>query len=113
MVGILIQAGDIQALNKDAIPNLANLSAEFQGLSYDPNGAFSVPYQWGYTGIGVDTAVVGTDFPRSWALIFDPEVAEEYSGSISLLSIRMVLVISIMPAFMRRPNAAVTIGVMA
>jgi len=30
--------------------------------------------------------VVGTDFPRSWALVFDPEVADQYAGKISLLN---------------------------
>ncbi|MDH4169254.1 MAG: spermidine/putrescine ABC transporter substrate-binding protein [Acidimicrobiia bacterium] len=86
MVGILIASGDIQPLNKDAIPNLTNLSEEFQGLSYDPDGTYSVPYQWGYTGLAVDTEVAGTDFPRSWSLVFDPEVADQYSGQISLLN---------------------------
>ncbi len=86
MVAIMISNGDIQALNKDAIPNSSNISADFEGLIYDPEGAYSVPYQWGTTGLGVDTSVVGTDFPRSWALVFDPAVADEYSGQISLLN---------------------------
>jgi len=34
----------------------------------------------------VNTAVVGTDFPRSWAIIFDPSFADEFSGQISLLN---------------------------
>lgn len=86
MVGIMIAAGNIQALNKDAIPNLSNLSSDFEGLVYDPDGDYSVPYQWGTTGIGVDTSVVGTDFPRSWGLIFDPEISSEFDGSMSLLN---------------------------
>jgi len=86
MVAILIAGGDIQPLNKDAIPNLSNLSADFEGLPYDPGGDYSVPYQWGTTGLAVDTEVVGTDFPRSWALVFDAAVADEYGGQISLLN---------------------------
>jgi spermidine/putrescine transport system substrate-binding protein len=85
MVAILIGAGSIQPLNKDAIPNLVNISEDFSNLSYDPAGDYSVPYQWGTTGLGVNTAVVGTDFPRSWALVFDPAIADEFSGQISLL----------------------------
>ena len=51
MVSIMIESGDIMALNKDAIPNLSNLAAEFaSGLPYDPAGDYSVPYQWGTTG---------------------------------------------------------------
>ena len=86
MVGILIAGEDIQKLNKDALPNLANISADFKDLAYDPAGDYSVPYQSGTTGIAVNTAVVGTDFDRSWSLIFDPAVADSFSGQISLLN---------------------------
>jgi len=89
MVSILIENGDLMALNKDAIPNYANLADEFaSGLPYDEDGAYSAPYQWGTTGLGVDKAVTGEDFPRSWALVFDPAVAEQYgaAGAITLLN---------------------------
>ena len=64
MVAILIAGEDIQLLNKDAIPNIANISADFSDLVYDPAGDYSVPYQWGTTGVAVDTAVVGTELPE-------------------------------------------------
>lgn len=89
MVSILIGNGDILALNKDAIPNYANLSDEFgSGLPYDPDGNYAAPYQWGTTGLGVDKAVTGEDFPRSWALVFDEATADEYgtAGNITLLN---------------------------
>ena len=86
MVAILIAGEDIQPLNKSAIPNLANISADFRDLVYDPAGDYTAPYQWGTTGLAVDTAVAGTDFPRSWGLIFDPAIADEFSGRISLLN---------------------------
>ena len=86
MVSIMIAGEFIQPLNQDAIPNLANLAEEFQGLPYDPDNTYSVPYQAGTTGLAVDTAAVGTDFPRSWDIVFDPAFADEYSGQISLLN---------------------------
>ena len=86
MVAILIAGEDIQPLNKGAIPNRANISSDFEDLIYDPEGDYSVPYQWGTTGIAVDTAVVGTDFPRSWSIIFDPSFADAFAGRISLLN---------------------------
>ena len=86
MVAILIAGGAVQPLNMDAIPNIANISSDFRNLIYDPAGAYSVPYQWGTTGIAVDTEVLGADFPRSWGLIFDPAIADQHSGSISLLN---------------------------
>ena len=86
MVTVLIGANVIQPLNKDAIPNFDNLLDEFDSLAYDPGGAYSAPYQWGTTGLAVNTAVVGTDFDPSWALVFDPDVAGQFSGQITLLN---------------------------
>ena len=89
MVSILIEGGDIMQLNKDAIPNISNLAPEFaSGLPYDNDGAYVAPYQWGTTGLGVDKAVVGEDFPRTWGLVFDPALVDQYgtSGAISLLN---------------------------
>ena len=79
MVGIMIDAGNLMPLNRDAIPNLANLAPEFASdLPFDPEGTFSAPYQWGTTGLGVDLSVTGEDVPQTWGLIFDPELAAEY-----------------------------------
>lgn len=85
MVGIMIDGGFIQPLNFDVLPNAANISDEFRSPSYDPNLEYSVPYQWGFTGLSVDTAVVGTDFARSWDLVFGPD-ADAYAGQITLLN---------------------------
>ena len=86
MVGIMIKGGDLVPLTKAALPNLANLSADFTDLNFDPAGDYSVPYQWGTTGLAVDTEVTGTDFPKTWGLIFDPAISEQYAGKISMLN---------------------------
>jgi spermidine/putrescine transport system substrate-binding protein len=89
MVSVMIDAGNLQPLNKAAIPNLSNLAPEFaSGLPYDPSGDWSVPYQWGTTGLGVDLAVTGDDVPHSWGIVFDPALREQYNtnGSITLLN---------------------------
>jgi spermidine/putrescine-binding protein len=86
MAGIMIEAGDVQPLNKEAIPNMSNLSDDFADPAYDPGNEFSAPYQWGTTGMALNTAVVGTDFEPTWGLIFDPELAGEFSGQITLLN---------------------------
>ncbi len=80
MVSILIESGDIQPLQKDAIPNIGNLLPEFSsGLPFDPDGTYTAPYQWGTTGIGVDLAVTGEEIPHTWGLLFDPALAAEYN----------------------------------
>lgn len=86
MVSIMIEEGLLLALQLDAIPNVANLAPEFVGLPYDPDGAYSVPYQWGTTGLGVNLSVVGEDYEPSWALAFDPELTAAYPGGVSLLN---------------------------
>lgn len=79
MVSILIESGDIMALQADAIPNRTNLLDEFaSGLPFDPDGVYTVPYQWGTTGLGVDLAVTGEDVPETWGLVFDGELAAQY-----------------------------------
>ncbi len=84
MVGILIAGGHVQQLNLDLIPNRSNISADFANPSYDPTWEYSVPYQWGYTGLAVDTEIVGPDFPRSWDLVFS-DLSDQYAGRITLL----------------------------
>lgn len=85
MVDILIEGEFIQPLNFDVLPNAENLSDDFANPSYDPDQEYSLPYQWGYTGLAVNTAVVGDDFPRSWDLVFGPDAAQ-YAGQVTLLN---------------------------
>jgi spermidine/putrescine-binding protein len=86
MVGIMIQNGLLAPLNKDAVPNLDNLLDRFTELPYDPGPEYSAAYQYGTTGLGVNMSVVGEDFPRSWALLFDPELTENFPGGVSVLN---------------------------
>ncbi|MDW3217422.1 MAG: spermidine/putrescine ABC transporter substrate-binding protein [Acidimicrobiales bacterium] len=89
MVSILIDLGDIAPIQRDALSNIDNLDPDFaSGLPFDPDGEYSVPYQWGTTGLGVDLAVTGEDVPETWGLVFDPELREQYGldGAITLLN---------------------------
>ena len=86
MVGIMIDEGLLAALQRDAIPNLANLGAVFADPAYDPGGVYSAAYQWGTTGLGVNLDVVGEDYEPSWGLVFDPDLVSTYPGGITLLN---------------------------
>ena len=86
MVAIMIDEGLLAEVQKDAVPNVSNLDPFFADPAYDPGGVYSVAYQWGTTGLGVDMSVVGEDFEPSWALVFDPELAAQYPGGLSLLN---------------------------
>jgi len=80
-----IAAGVYQPLNKDLLPNLANMDPQLMALAavFDPGNEHSVIYMWGTTGLGYNTAAVaermGEDYEvDSWALIFDPELAARF-----------------------------------
>jgi spermidine/putrescine-binding protein len=86
MVGIMIAEGLLQPLQKDAIPNLVNLADDFTDPPYDPGLVYSAAYQYGTTGLAVNKALVGEDFPRSWAMIFDPALTANFPGGVSVLN---------------------------
>lgn len=68
----LIKADLIQPLDHEQLPGLDHLLPEFRDPAYDPGNHYSVPYQWGVTGIVYDSRVLD-DVPRSWSALFDPE----------------------------------------
>ncbi|NNC23285.1 spermidine/putrescine ABC transporter substrate-binding protein [Salinisphaera sp. USBA-960] len=66
----LIKTNLIQPLNHDEIPNLDNLKSRFRDPPYDPQDRYSVPYQWGTTGIAYNADDLA-DVPKSWSILFD------------------------------------------
>ena len=77
-VYLLVSGGLLEALDKSHIPNLANLDPTFVGLPFDPGNEYTVPYQWGTTGIGYNVTKVGHEI-TSWTDMF------EYDGPVSWL----------------------------
>jgi spermidine/putrescine transport system substrate-binding protein len=47
----LSQAGQLAKLNRANLPNLKNISANFRDMVYDPQNLYTVPYNWGTTGL--------------------------------------------------------------
>ncbi|WP_423822398.1 spermidine/putrescine ABC transporter substrate-binding protein [Salinisphaera sp. SPP-AMP-43] len=66
----MIDAGLVQPLDHVRIPNLDNLKPKFRNPAYDPQDRYSVPYQWGDTGLAYDTRKI-KNAPQSWAILFD------------------------------------------
>jgi spermidine/putrescine transport system substrate-binding protein len=73
----LIHEGLIAKLDKAEIPNFRNLAAKFQNPSYDPNDNYTMPYQWGTTGIAYLKTKVSS-LPESWAVLFDPKLNPDF-----------------------------------
>jgi len=85
MVTIMRELELLAALNYDNIPNFDNIDEVFLDPPYDPSNQYCVPYQWGTTGLGYDTEVFDEE-PDSWAYLFDPALASQYAGKISMLN---------------------------
>jgi spermidine/putrescine transport system substrate-binding protein len=81
MVGIMIKSDVIQPLDKSKIPNFKNVGENFKGLSYDPNNEYSVPYQWGTTGILYNKKEIGQQ-EESWDTMWN----QEFEGKIGMLN---------------------------
>ncbi len=63
--------GLLAPIDHAKLANFSNLAPRFQNPSYDPHDAFSIPYQWGTTGVLYDPAKIkGT--PTGWGLLLNP-----------------------------------------
>jgi spermidine/putrescine-binding protein len=62
----------VQPLDHSLLPNLANLSTEWQNPAYDPNNSHSVPYFWWTTGVAYDKEKVKADL-TSWDALWDAQ----------------------------------------
>jgi spermidine/putrescine transport system substrate-binding protein len=81
MVSIMIKSDVIQKLDKSKIPNIKNVGENFMGLSYDPNNQYSLPYQWGTTGILYNKKEVG-ELDGTWDAMWD----SQFEGKIAMLN---------------------------
>ncbi len=85
MVAIMIELDLLAEINYDNIPNFKNIDETFLNPPYDPDNKYSVPYQWGTTGIGYNVDLF-EEAPDSWAYLFDPDMAAPYAGRMSMLN---------------------------
>lgn len=80
MVTIMRRKGLLAALDRAAVPNLANIDPLFVDPSFDPANRYCAPYLWGTIGIGYSRAAAGREI-ASWADLFDPA----FAGRVALL----------------------------
>jgi spermidine/putrescine-binding protein len=62
----LKENGLVQPLNLALIPNLENVDQRFRDAEYDPGNEFSVPWQWGTTGLGFDPTKITDGEVTDW-----------------------------------------------
>ncbi len=63
---VKMKHGDLlEPLDLTKIPNVGNLDPRFRNAAYDPGNQYSIPWQWGTTGIGFDKTKVGGEV-KDW-----------------------------------------------
>jgi len=86
MAALWINNGFVQKLNAELIPNRANLLPAWQGVSFDPNREYSLPWQSGFGAFGWNKAglqsAIGSDTLTSLDQLFDPGL----KGKVTVLS---------------------------
>ncbi len=84
-VEIMIKDGILAELDMANIPNVKNLKPDTMGMFFDPENKYSLPYQWGTTGLAYNVTAFPDGPPDSWAAIFEPDQVCEHSGFVSML----------------------------
>lgn len=84
MVKIMIDEGLIQKAGVNQMENFKNVEDKWVDVYFDPGREYSVPWQWGSTGISLNTKYYDGPKSDSWALVFDPP--EELKGRINMVS---------------------------
>ncbi|HEV8613104.1 MAG TPA: spermidine/putrescine ABC transporter substrate-binding protein [Gemmatimonadales bacterium] len=79
-VTALIATGLLAPLSPRYLPNRGNVAPVFRGLAHDPEDRYSVPWQWGMTGIAWRTDLI-TSVPDSWNTFLE----QSYSGKLTML----------------------------
>jgi spermidine/putrescine transport system substrate-binding protein len=72
----------IVPLDLAKLPNHANIAPEWRDVPWDPGRAYSVPWQWGSTGIAVNTKVYSGDINTSAVFL---DVPPELVGKINVV----------------------------
>lgn len=68
MLQVMIAQDMLMPLDKQKLPNYANIDPMFKGLSCDPEDKFSAPYFWGTVGILYNSELVEEPVDSWWAL---------------------------------------------
>jgi spermidine/putrescine transport system substrate-binding protein len=70
-IPVMAERGAFRPIERSKIPNLRNVSPRFAKPAYDPDGKFSVPYQWGTMGLVYRKDKLPR-FTPSWRAVLDP-----------------------------------------
>jgi spermidine/putrescine transport system substrate-binding protein len=81
-VPIWVEKGLITELDLSKLPNHKNIAPEWMDVAWDPGRKHTVPWQWGTTGMAVNTKVYGGDVNTSEVFL---NVPDELKGKINVV----------------------------
>ncbi|MFL5334174.1 MAG: extracellular solute-binding protein [Geminicoccaceae bacterium] len=81
-IPIWITDGLLLETRPDQMENFKNLDLRWVDVEFDPGRHYTVPWQWGVTGVAVNTDYYKGDV-NTWALIFEPP--PELAGKINVV----------------------------
>ncbi|MES2644387.1 MAG: spermidine/putrescine ABC transporter substrate-binding protein [Myxococcota bacterium] len=79
-VQVLLALDLLEPLRPKHLPNLTNVAPQFRKMAFDPTDAYTVPWQWGMTGIAYRADKVKAP-PDSWAVFHDAQ----YKGKMTMM----------------------------
>ncbi len=68
----LVREGLLQPLDHESLPVLANFNSHYLNLGFDPENAYTIPYQAGVDGIAYNAAKV-PNAPTAWSDLWNAE----------------------------------------
>jgi spermidine/putrescine transport system substrate-binding protein len=71
-IAVLSKIGLLQPLDLGQVPNARNVTERFRNPPFDPEGRYSLPYQWGTNGLMYRKDKL-PNLEKSWAVVFDPD----------------------------------------
>lgn len=81
-VRVFIEKGLVVELDQSKLPSHANIAPEWMNVSWDEGRKYSIPWQWGTTGVAVNTKVYGGDINTSAVWL---EVPDELKGKVNVV----------------------------
>lgn len=79
-VGKMAKEGMLQQLDHSKLSNFQQITPSLLNKDFDPNNQYSLPYIYGLTGLGVNSARIDPSTIHSWADLWKPE----YKGRLLL-----------------------------
>jgi spermidine/putrescine transport system substrate-binding protein len=81
-VQIWVEKGLVQELDHARLPNIGNIAPEWVDVDWDPGRKHTIPWQWGTTGIAVNTSVYSGDINTSDVWLNPPD---ELKGKVNVV----------------------------